>query len=100
MFTDVTPEHEMEKVLYTIDELTGLITATALMRPSRSVLDMAPKSVKKKWKDKSFAAGVDRSVIQKGADLLGEELTQIIEDTIAGMREAADALDLRGTVEE
>ncbi len=99
MFSDVQPEHEMEKVLYTIDELTGLATATAIMRPSKSVMDMQVKSLKKKWKDKGFAAGVDREVIRKGADMLGEELSQIMEDTIAGMREAADALGLRGTVE-
>lgn len=96
--TDVAPEHEMEKVLYTIDELTGLVTATALMRPSRSVLDMRPKSVKKKWKDKRFAAGVDRAVIERGARMLGIELTEAIEDTIMGMREAADEIDLRGKV--
>ena len=96
--TDVAPEHEMEKVLYTIDELTGLVTATALMRPSRSVLDMKPKSVKKKWKDKRFAAGVDRAIIERGANMLGVELQEVIEDTIMGMREAADDLDLRGNV--
>jgi predicted hydrolase (HD superfamily) len=98
--TDVEPVQEMEKVLYTIDELTGLITATALMRPSKSVLDMKPKSVKKKWKDKSFAAGVDRSVIEHGAEMLGEDLNQVIEDTIMGMRQAADAIGLRGEVED
>ena len=99
MFTDVEPEHEMEKVLYTIDELTGLVTATAIMRPSKSVLDLTPKSVKKKWKDRSFAAGVDREVVQKGADMLGEELTGVMEDTIAGMREAAEELRLKGNPE-
>lgn len=98
MFTDIKPEHEMEKVLYTIDELTGLVMATALMRPSKSVLDMQPKSVKKKWKDKSFAAGVNRSVIEKGAELLGVTLDEAIEDTIMGMREAADEIGLRGSV--
>jgi len=98
MFTDVKPEHEMEQVLYTIDELTGLVTATALMRPSKSVLDMQPKSVKKKWKDKSFAAGVDRSVIEKGAEMLGAELSEVIEDTIMGMREVADQIGLKGAV--
>lgn len=97
--TDVKPEHEMEKVLYTIDELTGLVNATALMRPSKSVLDMKVKSVKKKWKDKSFAAGVDRSIIENGAQMLGLEISDVIEETIMGMREAADAIGLRGNVE-
>ena len=80
--TDVEPESKMEKVLYAIDELTGLIAATALVRPSRSVLDMKAKSVKKKWKYKSFAAGVDRSILQKGAEVLSrvalEEFSQVI----------------------
>jgi len=84
--TDVKPESKMEKILYTIDELTGLIAATALVRPSKSVLDMKAKSVKKKWKDKSFTAGVDRSVIQKGAEILGMELNELFTDTIMGMR--------------
>jgi putative nucleotidyltransferase with HDIG domain len=96
--TDVEPEHEMEKVLYTIDELTGLITATALMRPSRSILDMKVKSVKKKWNQRAFAAGVDRDIIEKGAEMLGMELTDVIEDTLAGMQTVADDLDLRGEV--
>lgn len=99
MFTDARPEHEMEKVLYTIDELTGLVTATALMRPSKSVLDMQPKSVKKKWKDKGFAAGVNRSVIERGAEMLGVSIDEAIEDTIMGMREAADDIGLRGSIE-
>jgi putative nucleotidyltransferase with HDIG domain len=97
--TDVEPEHEMEKVLYTIDELTGLITATALMRPSRSILDMKAKSVKKKWNQRSFAAGVDRDLIEKGAEMLGMELSEVIEDTLAGMQTVADDLDLRGEVQ-
>jgi len=94
--TDVKPESKMEKVLYAIDELTGLITATALVRPSRSVLDMKAKSVKKKWKDKSFAAGVDRSIIQKGADMLGVELNELFTDTIMGMRQVAVEIGLQG----
>ncbi len=98
MFTDVKPEHEMEKVLYTIDELTGLVMATALMRPSKSVLDMEPKSVKKKWKDKGFAAGVNRSVIEKGTEMLGITVDEAIHDTIMGMREAAAEIGLAGTV--
>ena len=96
LVTDVEPEHEMEKVLYTIDELTGLVNATAIMRPSKSVLDMKPKSVKKKWNQKAFAAGVDRSIIEKGAEMLGEDLNTVIEDTIMGMREVADDIGLRG----
>jgi len=94
--TDVKPESKMEKVLYAIDELTGLIAATALVRPSKSVLDMEAKSVKKKWKDKSFAAGVDRSIIQKGAEMLGMELGELFTDTIMGMRQAAAEIGLKG----
>ena len=92
--TDVKPESEMEKVLYTIDELTGLVVTTALVRPSKSVMDVKTKSVKKKWKDKRFAAGVDRSIIQKGAEMLGLELPDLINDTIMGMREVAEDIGL------
>jgi putative nucleotidyltransferase with HDIG domain len=99
LVTDVKPEDEMEKVLYAIDELTGLVTAVALVRPSRSVLDMSVKSVSKKWKDKRFAAGANREVIQQGADMLGIELRDLFEDVIMGMREVAEAIDLKGTVE-
>jgi len=94
--TDVEPQSELEKVLYTVDELVGLVVATALVRPSRSVMDMKTKSVKKKWKDKSFAAGVNRAVIEKGAEALGVELGEIIGDVIMGMREVADEIGLRG----
>ena len=94
--TDVKPEHVMEKVLYATDELTGLITATALMRPSRSILDLTAKSVRKKWKEKSFAAGVDRGVIASGAEMLGIELTDLITETIDAMRTVADDIGLRG----
>jgi len=94
--TDVEPVSKMEKVLYAIDELTGLVAATALVRPSKSVLDMKVKSVKKKWKDKSFAAGVDRSIIQKGAEMLGMELDELFTDTIMGMREVAAEIGLQG----
>jgi len=94
--TDVEPQSELEKVLYAIDELVGLIVATALVRPSKSVMDMTPKSVKKKWKDKSFAAGVNRDVIEKGAEMLGVELGELIEDAIMGMRQVADEIGLRG----
>jgi putative nucleotidyltransferase with HDIG domain len=94
--TDVKPETELEKVLFTIDELTGLVVTTALVRPSKSVLDVQPKSVKKKWKDKRFAAGVDRSIIEKGAGMLEMELSDVINDTIMGMREVAEAIGLKG----
>jgi putative nucleotidyltransferase with HDIG domain len=96
--TDVKPESEMEKVLYTIDELTGLVVTTALVRPSKSVMDVKTKSVKKKWKDKRFAAGVDRSIIEKGADMLGMDLPDIIHDTIMGMQEVAEEIGLKGNV--
>jgi len=96
LVTDVEPQHEMEKVLYAIDELTGLVTAVALVRPSRSVLDMKVKSVSKKWKDKSFAAGVDREVIANGAQMLGMELRDLFEDVIMGMREVAKEIRLAG----
>lgn len=96
MCTDVQPQSELEKVLYAVDELTGLIVATALVRPSKSVMDMKAKSVKKKWKDKSFAAGVNRDVIEKGADMLGVELSELISDAIMGMREVADEIGLKG----
>jgi len=92
--TDVEPRSDMEKVLYAVDELTGLITAAALVRPSRSVMDLTAKSVKKKWKDKRFAAGVDRQVIETGAERLGLSLGELISETIAGMREVAQAIGL------
>lgn len=94
--TDVEPQTELEKVLYAIDELTGLVVTTALVRPSKSVLDLKAKSVKKKWKDKRFAAGVDRSIIEKGAQMLGMDMTELITDTIMGMREVAEEIDLKG----
>ncbi len=83
---DVKPEHEMEKVLYAADELTGLIWAAALMRPSKSVQDMEVKSVKKKYKSPNFAAGCSREVIQKGADMLEWTLEELIQKTIYAMR--------------
>jgi len=92
--SDVEPRTEMEKMLYTIDELTGLITAVAIIRPSRSVMDLEAKSVMKKWKDKSFAAGVNRSVIEKGTEMLGVELSALVTDVITGMREVADRIGL------
>jgi len=95
---DVEPQTELEKVLYAIDELTGLVVTTALVRPSRSVMDLKTKSVKKKWKDKRFAAGVDRSIIEKGAQMLGVELADLITDTIMGMQEVADEIGLKGEI--
>jgi predicted hydrolase (HD superfamily) len=95
--SDVQPESEMEKVLFAVDELTGLVTTSALVRPSKSVLDMEASSVKKKWKDKRFAAGVDRSIIAKGAAMLGMDLPALITETILGMREVAEDIGLKGT---
>jgi len=95
--SDVEPRSDMEKILYAIDELTGLVTAVALVRPSRSVMDMEPKSVKKKWKDKAFAAGVNRGVIEKGAAMLSADLWELTGDVIMGMRKVADAIGLKGT---
>jgi len=92
--TDVEPQTAMEKTLYTIDELTGLITAVAIVRPSKSVADLEAKSVIKKWKDKAFAAGVNRSVIEKGTAMLGVDLKDLITDAIAGMREVAGRIGL------
>ncbi|MBW1732282.1 MAG: HDIG domain-containing protein [Deltaproteobacteria bacterium] len=94
--SDVKPETRLEKVLYAIDELTGLIVAAALVRPSKSVMDLKAKSIKKKWKEKRFAAGVDRSIIEKGAEMLGVDLSELITDTIMGMREVAEAIGLAG----
>jgi predicted hydrolase (HD superfamily) len=96
--SDVEPQSDMEKVLYAIDELTGLVTAVALVRPSKSVMDLTPKSVRKKWKDKAFAAGVDRSIIEKGAAMLGAEISELVEDTIMGMREVAEPIGLKGSL--
>jgi len=84
---DVEPVHVMEKVLYAIDELTGLIHACAIMRPSKSLMDLEYKSVKKKYKQSGFAAGVDRSIIERGTEMLGYDLQYVIEQTILGMRE-------------
>ncbi len=93
--TDVEPLNELEKTLFTIDELTGLINAAAIMRPSRSVMDLELSSVKKKYKDKRFAAGVDRTLVEKGCEMLGMPLDSVITETILGMREVADAIGLR-----
>ena len=92
--SDAEPQTNLEKVLYTIDELTGLIVAVALVRPSKSVTDLEAKSVMKKWKDKAFAAGVNRSVIEKGSIMLDMELRDLITLTITGMREVTDKIGL------
>jgi len=92
--TDVKPTSLLEKTLFAIDELTGLVTACALVRPSKSVMDMKAKSVRKKWKQPSFAAGVDREIITQGAEMLGKELTDLFTDVIMGMREVADDIGL------
>ena len=96
LFTDVAPVTDLEKTLFAIDELTGLVAAAALVRPSRSVLDLPVKSVLKKWKDKGFAAGVDRKVIEKGAALMEVPLDQLIADTIEGMKSVAETIGLKG----
>jgi putative nucleotidyltransferase with HDIG domain len=94
--SDFEPLTELEKTLFAIDELTGLVTAAALVRPSKSILDLPAKSVLKKWKDKSFAAGANRAVIEKGAGMMGVELGALIQDTIDGMRPVAEAIGLKG----
>lgn len=87
---DIKPEHQMEKVLYAVDELTGLIGAVAIMRPSKSVSDLEVKSVKKKYKSPNFAAGCSREVIQRGADMLGWTLEELISKTILAMRASSE----------
>jgi predicted hydrolase (HD superfamily) len=94
--SEVEPRSELEKTLFAVDELTGLVATAALVRPSRSVLDMEAASVKKKWKDKRFAAGVNRSIIEKGAAMLGMDLTDLITETIRGMRTVAGEIGLKG----
>lgn len=90
---DIEPQHQMEKVLFAIDELSGLIGAVAIMRPSKSVMDLELKSVKKKYKDKKFAAGCSRDVIEKGAVNLGWTVDELIEKTILAMREDEAAVN-------
>ncbi|KFI36772.1 hydrolase [Peptococcaceae bacterium SCADC1_2_3] len=94
MYSEEEPQEYMEKVLYAVDELTGLVSAAALIRPSKSLADLEVKSVMKKWKEKSFAAGVNRQVIEKGASMLGVEIKELVADVIAGMREVADKIGL------
>lgn len=96
--TDIKPETDLEKVLFTIDELTGLVTASVLMRPSRSILDLELKSLKKKFKTPSFAAGVNRDIIRQGADWLGWDLDTVLCETINGMKAAAAELALDGSL--
>lgn len=90
---DVEPVHEMEKVLFAADELTGLIGAAARMRPSKSVMDMEVSSLKKKYKDKRFAAGCSREIISQGAERLGWDLTRLLEQTILGMRSCEESVN-------
>ncbi len=96
--TDVKPETNLEKTLYAVDELTGLVASSALVRPSKSILDIKAKSVKKKFKDKRFAAGVDRQVITQGAEFLNMELSELITQVILGMRPAAKTIGLKGNL--
>ncbi len=95
MVCDIKPEHRMEKVLYALDELTGLIHAAVIMRPSKSVMDIEVKSVKKKFKSPSFAAGVSRETITDGLEMLGFELDYAIYETIKAMRNIADEIGLK-----
>jgi predicted hydrolase (HD superfamily) len=97
--TQEEPLEFMEKYLYACDELTGLIYANCLMRPSKSVLDLTVKSVVKKWKDKRFAAGVDRDLVLKGCEMIGLERDDLIQECIDGMKEAAEAIGLKGNIE-
>jgi predicted hydrolase (HD superfamily) len=96
LLTDVAPVTDLEKALFAIDELTGLVSAAALVRPSRSILDLPVKSVLKKWKDKAFAAGVDRKVIEKGAAMMEVSLEELIANTIEGMKTIAESIGLKG----
>jgi len=96
--SDVEPLSKLEKTIYAVDELTGLVATSALVRPSKSILDMEARSVRKKWNDKRFAAGVDRTVIEKGAAMLGVSLDELITDCIMGMREVADKIGLKGAL--
>ena len=90
---DIKPEHEMEKVLFACDELTGLIGAAALMRPSKSVSDMELKSLKKKFKDKKFAAGCSRDVIAQGAEMLGWDMDKLLDLALSAMRDEEEAIE-------
>ena len=93
--TDIEPKTQLEKTLFAIDELTGLITACVLVRPSKSIMDLEVKSVQKKWKQKAFAAGANREIIEKGSQMLGIELKDLIYETIEGMKNIADKIGLK-----
>lgn len=93
---DVEPRSRLEKTLYAVDELTGFVAACALVRPSKSIMDLTAKSVRKKWKQKHFAAGVNRAVIESGARMLEADLNELISDTIEGMQTVADEIELNG----
>lgn len=95
--SDVEPQHLMEKILFATDELTGLIGAAALMRPSKSVMDMEVKSLKKKFKDKRFAAGCSRDVIEKGAEMLGWDMNELFEKSIEAMRSCEESVNQQMT---
>ncbi len=97
LVNEVKPETACEQTLYAIDELSGFVYATALMRPSKSLADLEVKSVKKKWKSAGFAAGCNREVIQAGVDMLGMDLDEAIAQTIAGMRKVASEIGLDGS---
>jgi len=99
LVTNTEPVSQLEKTIFAMDELTGLVATSALVRPSKSVLDMEARSVKKKWNDKRFAAGVDRSVIEKGAAMLGVSLDDLINDCIMGMRTVAEETGLKGNLQ-
>ena len=96
--SDVEPQSQMEKLLFAVDELTGFIAACAYVRPSRSVLDMETRSVKKKWGSANFAAGVNRGVIEKGAEMLGIPLEELIAETILALRAVAGDVGLKGSL--
>jgi putative nucleotidyltransferase with HDIG domain len=96
--TEVEPVHVMEKTLFAVDELTGFIAACAIVRPSKSVLDIEVKSVKKKWGTAAFAAKIRRDIIQKGADMLGMPLEELIGETIIGLRPVAAEIGLKGNL--
>lgn len=100
MCCDVKPESKMEKILYTIDELTGIINAACRLRPSRSVLDLKLKSLKKKYKDKKFAAGCDRSIIEKGIENLDYSADEVMELTIKGLQKQAEKAGLKGNIDQ
>ncbi len=94
--SDVEPIEYLEKVLFATDELTGLITACVYVRPSKSILDLTTKSVMKKWNTRAFAAGANRDVISKGAEMLGKSVEELVEETIAAMQKGAEVIGLRG----